>query len=237
MSDTVIASSETGALFTIPRASWQQVHDRVSLCLSAENIQNVIAQSLPDFPSLIVVCKTWRDKTEPGLVEHAENVAAYAQKAIDSFTTLNRSIATLEPSDPLPDATKTQAETTFRSLDDGTTTLRGLVSQLSDQLIAFQSTNARVDAQVAGYQSKLGPYWQSIADANNALESATGQILGAWEAIGDDVALVVREPDRITTSFLLGLDIQAALGTWTQLKNEATAFPSEHLALVAAARH
>jgi hypothetical protein len=224
-----LTNPDIGSLYTIPSEDWAAIRERVELCLFAENIQTFIAQTLPDFPALVVVCKTWQSSTYPGLIEGATNLAQYSADAITSFTQLQDAIKDLKPNDPLPPPVKSMAEEAFGALDRTTAPLSSSFGTLSDQLIAFDTVNGVVDSQVGRYRAQLGDHWTSIAAENAAVEKATGKVLGAWLAISNDLDLVVRDPDMITTQFLLDLQIASAIRTWQQIQAEATAFASEQL--------
>jgi hypothetical protein len=221
-----LTSPDLGSLFTIPEADWTAVSKRVGLTRLTEDIADRIAKSLPDFPSLVQVCKIWRETTFPGLIQQSHDVNAYAVQSIASFTALQQKIAGLDPNKPLPPAVKAEAEKSIGTLSTSSATLSTTSASLQAQVANFSSVNHVVDAKITTYVAKLSPQWASIAAPIEAVDRATGRIRGAWQAINNDLQSVVSGKIPITTPFLIGLDIQVSINTWQILRSETAAFAS-----------
>ncbi len=221
-----LTSDSLGSLFTVPESDWTAISKRVSLAILAKDIAESIAQYLPDFPTLVTVCEKWKYTTFSGLVTQSHNVSDYSKQAIKNFTELQNKIAGLNPDDDLPATIKQEAENTISQLAHSTDTLSNTTSDLYDQVNAFTMQNNIVDAKIDSYAAKLGSDWQSIKTSSDKVDNAAGLVLGTWQSITDDLHNVTSGSIKITTAFLLNLDIQSAILAWQGLRNEADAFAS-----------
>lgn len=221
-----LTAAGQGALFTVPESDWTAISQRVGMTLLAKGIASTIAKFLPDFPDLVTVCQQWKDTTFPTLVSQSQAVATYAGEAIGSFTKLQQKLVGLAPDDPLPPDVETEASAALDELSTSTHDLASPFADLTEIVRAFYDENGIVDAKIEAYADRLGAHWQSIAAPAKAIDEATGRVMGAWQAIDDDLANVASGSIPITTPFLMGLGIDAAVNAWTGLKQEASAFPS-----------
>lgn len=219
-----LTSDALADVFTVPQSDWTAISKRVSLVILAEAIAGEIAQALPEFPKLLGVCRSWKATTFPGLVEQSRALADYAGEALIRFTALQGDVAGLDPNREPPAAVRATALVALSKLAQHSAALQNAFEPLSDALAVFTTENEVVDAQVGTYAARLGPDWQSITAPSAALDQAIGRVKGTWLAIASDLNRVVQGQIDITTAFLLGLELQVALNTWSGLRREASAF-------------
>lgn len=219
-----LTSEALADVFTVPQSDWTAISKRVSLVMLAEAIAGEIAQTLPEFPKLLSACRGWKAATFPGLVAQSRALADYAGDALVRFTALQGEVAELDPDCAPPAAVRATALAALSELAQRSATLQRAFESLSDALAAFTIENEVVDAQVGAYAARLGPDWQSIAAPSAALDQASGRVKGTWLAIASDLNRVAQGRIDITTAFLLDLELQVALNTWSSLRREARAF-------------
>ena len=218
-----LTNSHLGDLFTVPRADWQAISQRVGMTLLAEGIAPTIGRFLPSFPELVAVCRQWKDTTFPNVVSQSAHLGAYASSAIDRFSALRELISAATPS--LLPLVKQQAETELVELLRSTQQLAEDFEPLTGQVRSFAFENDAVDAQINAYAGRLGPGWTSIRPATQAVDVAVGRVLGTWQALADDLSAIACGRIGIKLP-ILGLQIEVALKSWSSLQQEAKAFAS-----------
>jgi hypothetical protein len=223
-SEIALTSESLGSLFTIPESDWTQISKRVGLAILARDISAQIARYLPDFPALVTVSESWKDRTFPGLVAQSASLPSYCVRARGDFSGLQQRISGLDPGKPLPPALKQEAETVIGRLAESSAPLAQAFRGLAVQVGEFTSVNQRIDAKIKSYTDRLGPDWKSIDPAAGAVSRATGLVLGAWLAISSDLSAVVSGRIPVTTPLLLGLGIASALLAWENVQREAEEF-------------
>lgn len=221
-----LANPSAGALFAVPQDNWTAISKRVGLTILASAIAPIIGRTLTEFPKLETACQAWRTTTFPGLTSLSASIGAFATTAASALTALQAPISRLAPDDPVPAATAALVKSTLGSLARAMAPLNSQCDELNSQVQAFAGENQIVDAQVEAYIKALGPNWQSLAGDLPAVQSATGLVEGAWQAISNDFNAVADGSIALTTALLLSLDLQAAILAWQNLGPEATAFAS-----------
>ena len=221
-----LANPSAGALFAVPPSNWTAISKRVGLTTLASAIAPIIGQTLTEFPKLETACQAWRTTTFPGLTSLSASIGTFATNAAGALTALQAPISRLAPNDPVPAATVALVESTLGSLARAMAPLNAQSNQLNIQVQGFAAENQIVDAQVEAYVKCLGPNWQSLADDIPAVETATGLVEGAWQAISNDFNAVANGSISLTTALLLSLDLQSAILAWQNLGPQAAAFAS-----------
>src|ERR1044072_1846691 len=106
-----LTNTSVTQLFTVPESDWTTMNKRVGVVEFSKGIADQISQMLPKFPQLVTACDLWMSTTFPGLVSHAQALAAYADHSTQQFTALQGALAALGPNtNPLPDSVKLQAQ-------------------------------------------------------------------------------------------------------------------------------
>ena len=148
-----------------------------------------------------------------------------ADNLVKSYQQLNDEISKLGgDAQSLPESLKALAVITIKSLHQATQSIAGSFNTLSGEVDQFKTANTNVDNEIKTYQDRLGPFWQSISQSMLAVENATGKVKGEWQSISDDLGNVVSGQIEITLPFLMGLEIQEAIKTWTMIQTETAAF-------------
>ena len=225
-SSIALTSDSLGSLFVIPESDWTSISKRVGLTILAKDIAPSIARYLVDFPALETVCQKWKDTTFPGLIAQSENLSNYCVQARDSWTKLQQAISGLDPNRDLPPEVKREAEGVIGSLSQSTASLNQQFAPLSADVLAFTTQNQVIDSHITSYTDRLGPDWKSINPSTTAVDKATGLVMGAWQAISDDLNAIATGRIVMTTQLLLSLDIASALLSWEHLRDEAHDFAS-----------
>jgi hypothetical protein len=223
-SEIHLVNESIGSLFVIPEADWTEISKRVGLALLAKDISDHIARYLPDFPALVAVCETWKNRTFPGLVAQSKSLPAYCIRARAEVSKLRDKVSGLKPTDPLPPDLKREAEAVISMLADSSGPQERAFKDLAVDLTAFTSVNQLIDTKIKSYTDRLGPEWKSIDPAAGAVSRASGLVLGAWVAITSDLAAVVSGRVPVTTALLLSLELSSALLAWENVQREAEEF-------------
>jgi hypothetical protein len=219
-----LTSDALGAFARVKEADWTAISRRVGTVVLAEGAVEYIGRYLHQFPKLLAVCKKWRAKTFPGLVDHVWHLESYADQAIDGFAVLSRAVAGMDPRAPVPSSVAAQATKALQDLARSTATLSQEFSRLEVDVREFYTENSLADQEIDAYSAQLGPSWKSIAEPTSAVQNATGLVMGAWQGLCDDLGHLASETITITTPYLLSLDIEGALVSWAALSDEAVAF-------------
>jgi hypothetical protein len=221
-----LTSDALGALFAVPESDWTAISKRVGLAIFAKSIAGYIAQRLPTFPDLLAACEQWQAVTFPALVAQSTGLAGFSNDSIQAFQRLQTTLVGLDPGKDLPAATRAQAQDALDQLAQQTRALNGAFGLLAADIAAFTAANDVVDSTIDAYVAQLGPTWEAISASTGAVDGATGIVLGASGAIASDLDNIASGAITITTTFLLGLDIEVALAQWNSLAAEASAFIS-----------
>lgn len=219
-----LTSDQLGNVLVIPEQDWTVISKRVGLTMLAEGISSTIVQYLLGFPDLVIVCRRWRDHTFSGLIDHANKLDIHSANAIRDFESLQLGLSELQPTDPLPADLRREAETVIGALADSTQALNTEFAVLNAEVTDFTIKNQIVDQNIEEYSSVLGPEWQSIFPSTGKVDAACGIVRGTWQALADDLSYITAHPVIIDTSFLLSLQIEAALSAWGNLQKEAVVF-------------
>lgn len=219
-----VGAGTSGSLFTVPESDWTALSKRVGLTRLASSIAPVIEKYIPDFPQLVTVCENWANTTFPGLVDVSGRINTFSQECVQRFGAVQQAIAGLGQNDPIPPATVTLIQNSFASLAVDAGPLNSTVVDLSGQVKAFVDRNDIIDAEIANYAKELGPNWQAIGAATAPVQQAAGLVEGAWGAIATDFTAIATQKFEITMPFLLSLDVQSAVLSWTNVGKEAAAF-------------
>lgn len=219
-----LKSDALGALVHVKAADWTAISRRVGTVVLAEDAVDYIVRYLHQFPKLVAVCKEWRARTFPGLVDYAKHLERYADQAIDGFNLLSDAVAGMDPQAPMPKSVATQATKSLQDLARSTVTLSQEFLRLEVDVQNFYTENNLADHEIDAYSALLGPSWKSIAEPTSAVQNATGLVMGAWQGLCDDLGHLATETITITTPYLLSLDIEGALVSWAALSDEAVAF-------------
>ncbi|GAB2962181.1 hypothetical protein GCM10027048_33240 [Hymenobacter coalescens] len=219
-----IASASVAELYTVPASVWAAIHQRVSLTLMAQPMAAEIQQMLLHFPDLVTVCQQWQSTTFPGIVAQSRQLAAYAAQAQQDFTPLAATVAALDPNAPLPEAVRAQAQAALSRLSQSTAALQQAFDGLKAQISQFRLVNGQVDTEAERYAGQLGFLGAPVAHAVQAVEAATGSVLGDWSAIADDLHELTISPADLTLAVLLSLQLQMALLTWQSIGQEVAGF-------------
>lgn len=220
-----LTNTSVAQLFTVPESDWTAMNKRVGVVEFSKGIADQISQVLPKFPQLVTACDLWMSTTFPGLVSHAQGLAAYADHFTQQFTDLQNALAALGPdTNPLPEGVRLQAQAVLQDLQQTSKTLGAEFDALSRQVTDFASANSEVDAELARLQSQMGPGWAPLGAIISKVDQATGLVRGVWSAITSDLDNALSGPLDITDAFLMGLDTSVALSTWATIKEEAAAF-------------
>ena len=223
-SEIRLASESLGSLFTVSESDWTQISKRVGLAILARDIATQIARYLPDFPALVKVCESWKERTFLELVLQSARLPAYCIRAREDFSSFERKLSGLDPVKPLPLQLQQEAQTVILWLAGASEPLAQAFKDLAAQVAEFTSVNQRIDAKIQSYTDRLGPEWKSIDPAAGAVSHATGLVLGAWSAISSDLSAVVSGRIPVTTPLLLSLGIASALRAWDNLRKKAEEF-------------
>lgn len=214
-------------LYTIPATDWEVINKRVGIVIEAQSIQSYISAYLPDYPTLLNLCQLWTQTTFTGLKAQSTAISNYSTKAITNFSKLNNSIKQIgDQSGTVPANIKEQTKNLLDELACDTKTLSGVVSTLLTQVRNFLTHNEIVDSQIAKHKDKLGDFWPNVSKYISDFESATGLVMGEWQAISNDLSTVVSSPIDVTMPFLESLSLDVALTTWQSISVETSAFPS-----------
>jgi hypothetical protein len=219
-----LVSLSMGSLFSVPESSWTQISKRVGLAILTKDIADAVAQYLPDFPALVAASQVWKDETFPDMVAKSKALSDYCLEAVRGFEGVRKDIAGLDPNKPLPDPIRRQAQAVFDALDRSTSALNVAFTHLAERIMTFTTLNNVVDAKILSYRKRLGDQWAELTKDTQAVDDAVGLVLGVWSAITDDLNAVATGKISITTSFLLGLDIEFAIRSWNDLKEQTKAF-------------
>ena len=223
---SALTSGELSSIFSVPGATWTTISRRVGTAFLLHDIEDEIARTIPGFPALAAACDAWRIRTFPGLVAQAGALVDYCASSIGAFGALQKSITGLGTDQPLPAAIHAAAVAAIGELHDATIARTLAIAPLTSDVASFRRANAIADAQIESYVARLGPSWASLAPATGAVDDACGLVLGAWQAIGADLADLASGSIAITSQLLLSLDIASALLSWRHLLDEAQAFAS-----------
>lgn len=221
MAGLVLTNPSLGSLFAIPAADWTTVSQRVGYTARLRDVASLVAQYLPDFPTLLGACDVWRATTFPLIVKNAASLRVYSQQAHDAFASIQTKCQGL---DPIPPELQVAVAAALTQLAVDTGTLAGQFQDLATRIATFTDINQKVDAEVDAYSRQLGPFWSSVLAATNAFEDAAGLVRGTWDALRDDLDALVDQQIDVTAPFIANLEISSALTAWVNLEAEADAF-------------
>jgi hypothetical protein len=220
----VIVDIRGGDLFSIAESDWTVINKRVGQASLLSLIAGSVSQTLPGFGALAAACTTWRSRTFPDIDRTARATADGCDQAIREFSAVNQGLEALPDDAALPSDLAGRAREAIDHWAATASGLSGRFATLTPEVRDFHTANFTVDAQISVYQNRLGPLWKPVAAQTLAVNNATGQILGIWQAITDDLRQITARPVTITTPFLTSLQIGAALNSWRNLRGKALAF-------------
>ncbi len=221
---TRLANEDVAKLFTVPESEWTVINKRVGLAILVENIGAEMQKTLPSYPSLLLSSKQWRAITFPGIVTHSAEVAAYAGRSIDDFSSLRDRIAALPPgSTVVPDALASTVRQTLRRLHEQTMVHANTSSALAKAIDDFRIVNDAVDTDIL--RSPVST-WHTVSAQTRAVATAISHVEGTWSAITADLAVAAADTVVITMPFLTGLQLDVSIAAWQRIQIEATAFGS-----------
>ncbi|GAB3829216.1 hypothetical protein [Hymenobacter jeollabukensis] len=219
-----IASASVADLYTVPASAWAAIHQRVKMAQIAQPMASEIQTMLPHFPDLVTACQQWQSSTFPAIVAQSRLLAAYAAQALQDFTPLAATVAALDPGAPLDPAVHSQAQAALLGLSQRTSVLSKAFDDLKPQINNFYIVNGQVDTEAARYAGQLGFLGESITKVTQAVDDATGQVLGEWGAIADDLDTLTAQQVDLTVDVLLSLELQTALLVWQGIGEEVAGF-------------
>ena len=209
------------ALYAIDPSAWTAIDARVSIVIADAPIADEISRTITNFSDLLAVCQQWDATTFPGLVSHAAQVALFGSNVAKTLTQLSSDLSGLVPSDPVPASIQFIYTTQFAAFADTGAALLALLVPLQTQTAAFVAQNQTTDA---GLSELLPPDWSSVGGSIGTLETALGDVQGAWTGIVSDLGTLSNGTIVITTAALLAADVASAIAAWTALSIEASAF-------------
>ena len=122
---------------------------------------------------------------------------------------------------------KQETVATLQKLSSDTTALAASTNLLTQQVLAFLNDNKVVDNEVEQHKDifdELGINWNTVTDYLITLENDVALVTGEWSAISDDLKNTLSNSVDLSIPFLESLNIDAAIVTWQNVQNEASAF-------------
>ena len=224
-----LASNSVVNIFTIPASSWTVINQRVGVVLNAAPYQTYFNQLVPSYPSLLTSSQLWQSSTFNSLISQSQALATYAATAISNFSHLNADVkaAIQSGSGTISELLKQETVATLQKLSSDTTALAASTNLLTQQVLAFLNDNKVVDNEVEQHKDifdELGINWNTVTDYLITLENDVALVTGEWSAISDDLKNTLSNSVDLSIPFLESLNIDAAIVTWQNVQNEASAF-------------
>lgn len=221
-----IADTSVATIYTVPAADWQAIKQRVSWVLAAENqwYTGIINANVPQFPNLVAACQQWQAGTFPSLARQGQQLADYADHAGQTFHPLAVTVAALDPNATLPPALASQLQAALADLNQRTATIRQSCQALVPELNTFYLVNGLVDQEILSLESQYNLSIPAVAQELQTMSNATGQLLGDWSAIANNLQQVATGQVELTLAILSSMDLQAALSAWQTIESQAKGF-------------
>ena len=224
-----LASNSVVNIFTIPASSWTVINQRVGVVLQAAPYQTFFNQLVPSYPNLLTSSQLWQSFTFNSLISQSQGLVTYAATAISNFSQLNIDVkaAIQSGSGTISELLKKETVDTLQKLSGDTTTLAASTNLVTQQVLAFLNNNKVVDNEVEQHKDifdEFGINWNTVTSYLITLENDTALVTGEWSAITDDLKNTLSDSVDLTIPFLESLNIDAAIVTWQNVQNEASAF-------------
>lgn len=221
-----------GAAFGIPESTWQLFTFRVGATLIAQEAGIVPALStlVPQFDQLVAASTQWNASTFNGLVALAPQIAQFAAVATGQLSALQKVIAGLDQSQPVPAPVAAQIKQAFGAIAARAQQIAAAAAQLQPQLLAFCNANQPVCLAELTFRSQLSGVtplsgaMPVLLQLDVALAEGISVAAGAWGAISDDLASLAGDTVQVDFPLLASLDIEVAIRGWQTVQSEAAAF-------------
>lgn len=224
-----LASNSVVNIFMIPASSWTVINQRVGIVLKASPYQVFFNQLVPSYPNLLTSSQLWQSSTFNSLISQSQALATYAATAISSFSHLNVDVkaAIQSGSGTVSDSLKQETIAILQKLSSDTTALAASTDLITQQVLTFLNNNKVVDNEVEQHKDifdEFGINWNTVTDYLITLENDIGLVTGGWSAISDDLKNTLSNSVDLSIPFIESLNIDAAIVTWQNIQNEASAF-------------
>lgn len=227
MAVVIPSAGQVGTLYAVSRSDWVAINDRIAMVFEVQRLASLITRYLPNYPDLLKACQEWKSTTLPALIAQAVQANLFATHAAETLTNLSGQLASLKPSDSLPQAVRFIFHVQFEALQQDAGKQSQAADQLTPQINNFVSQNRTTDAALLKVSQNLGPGWTEIVGPIRALESAMSDVQNGWSAVQTAFGSAAASEPTLTTAELLGLDVQAAIKSWNAVASDALAFDSQ----------
>jgi hypothetical protein len=215
-----LVDPDASALFTIPQDHWTALNKRVG---EAVSWAGAITPGPTLIARLVSVSQAWASTTFAQIVDMSGRIDAFSQDAVSRLAAVERAMAPLkDPVSPLPAPLAAAIRATFADLGQKAADVNAACHALSPAVSAFVEANKAVDQEAIVVFEREG--WADAVAAIDTVDDAVSRILGAWDAIADDLNDVARGTIPLSMEILLSLGLESAIRAWTNVGSEAAAF-------------
>ena len=222
---TALTPDFLGQLFTVPEKDWTSVNKRVGEAAASADVTGYIAQYIPEFAVLLLVCDLWREQTFERLVKEAVAISRYAENAIEAYRKLNMIVGMISSGhEEITGEWKESVQRVISDLGCHVNSICQSVNLTDWQVFDFLEANRRADIQLSRYTEKLGFFWEPLGEVITEMKAASRLTAGQWNRMAHNLNQLNNSAVGLTLPFLIRLDIEASLVRCINLKSQADKF-------------
>lgn len=222
---TALTPDFLGQLFTVPEKDWASINKRVGEAAAAADATRYIAQYIPEFAVLILVCDLWREQTFERLIRESIAISHYAENAITAYKQLNSIVGMMSVDyEEITGEWKDYTLQVISGLNYNVNSICHSINLTERQVFEFLEANRQADIQLSRYTEKLGIFWEPLGNVITEIEAASRLTTGQWNRMLLNLNQINNPTVRLTLPFLIHLDIEASLIRCKNLQLQADRF-------------
>ncbi|GEO82952.1 hypothetical protein [Pararhodospirillum oryzae] len=227
MSVAIIPLPDGAASYVeIPRDEWTAMNQRAKVVVQDKAISSEVTKVVPNYPRLLPACQDWIDKTFPGMISHAIQVAGFATQAQKTLEDLQKDLKGIGPSDPVPDSVTFIITVNYKALAETAHEISDALAPLDPMVSAFVTENRTADETLSKDLAVFGSGWESLIDPLDSLDKGLSDTVSDWTSLRRSLINVSDGSITVTTADLLSQDLIGAISAWGVVKAAAVALDS-----------